>query len=149
MIDDGPGVSPEVLPRLFEAFGPTGERMGNGLHVSREAARAQGGDLVLESTSPDGCVFALTVSERHPMKILLADDDSDIREVATHLLGRRGWDVATATTARRRWRPSLRTRYDIAVLDQNMPPGSGLEVAAERPWAGTRSRSSCGPAGVG
>ena len=99
VIDDGPGVSPEVLPRLFEAFGPTAGRMGNGLglHVSREAARAQGGDLVLESTGPDGCVFTLSDPEGHPVRILLADDDADIREVATHLLGRRGWDVATVT----------------------------------------------------
>ena len=61
-------VSAEVLPRLFEAFGPTGEGMGNGLglHVSREAARAQGGDLVLESSGPDGCVFALTVRRDTP-----------------------------------------------------------------------------------
>ena len=68
VVDDGPGVSPEVLPRLFEAFGPTAGRLGNGLglHVSREAARAQGGDLVLESTGPDGCVFALSVPRDTP-----------------------------------------------------------------------------------
>ena len=59
--DDGTGVSPEVLPWLFEAFGPTTSASGSGLglHVSREAARAQGGTLVLESTGPDGSVFAL------------------------------------------------------------------------------------------
>ncbi len=48
VIDDGPGVSPEVLARLFEAFGPSTAQKGSGLglHVSREAARAQGGELV-------------------------------------------------------------------------------------------------------
>jgi signal transduction histidine kinase len=63
VVDDGPGVAADVLPRLFEAFGPTAGRLGNGLglHVSRETARAQGGDLVLESSGPDGCVFTLTV----------------------------------------------------------------------------------------
>jgi signal transduction histidine kinase len=61
--DDGPGVSPQVLPWLFEAFGPTTATRGNGLglHVSREAAKAQGGTLALESTSPDGSVFALHI----------------------------------------------------------------------------------------
>ncbi len=62
VIDDGPGIGPDVLPRLFEAFSPT-DKAGNGLglHISREAARAQGGDLVLESTGPEGCTFALSV----------------------------------------------------------------------------------------
>ena len=61
VVDDGPGVSPEVLARLFEAFGPSTAQKGSGLglHVSREAARAQGGDLVLESTGPEGSVFLL------------------------------------------------------------------------------------------
>ena len=68
VVDDGPGVSPEILPRLFEAFGPSADQLGNGLglHISREAARAQGGDLVLESTGPDGCVFTLSVPKDTP-----------------------------------------------------------------------------------
>jgi DNA-binding response OmpR family regulator len=66
------------------------------------------------------------------MKILLADDDADIREMATHLLGRRGWDVSTVTNGEEAAEALAGETYDIAVLDQNMPPGSGLEVAAER-----------------
>ncbi len=64
--DEGPGVSPDVLPSLFEAFGPTTSTGGHGLglHVSREAARAQGGNLELESTGSDGAVFLLTVPRR-------------------------------------------------------------------------------------
>ncbi len=56
VVDDGEGVSPEVLPFLFDAFGPSTATKGNGLglHVSREAAVAQGGALVLESTGPTG-----------------------------------------------------------------------------------------------
>jgi signal transduction histidine kinase len=61
VIDNGAGVSPEVLPRLFEAFGPTAGVGGTGLglHISRESSRAQGGDLTLESSTPEGSVFAL------------------------------------------------------------------------------------------
>ena len=68
VVDDGPGISPDILPRLFEAFGPTAGRLGNGLglHVSREAARAQGGDLVLESSGSEGCVFTLSVPRDAP-----------------------------------------------------------------------------------
>jgi signal transduction histidine kinase len=66
--DDGTGVSPEVLPWLFEAFGPSTGGRGNGLglHVSREAARAQGGTLELESTGAEGSVFTLGIPrQRH------------------------------------------------------------------------------------
>ncbi len=61
--DDGPGVSLDVLPRLFEPFGPTAASTGNGLglYVSREAAEAQGGTLLLERTDPEGSVFALSI----------------------------------------------------------------------------------------
>ncbi len=63
IVDDGPGVSPEVLPSLFEAFGSTTAVRGNGLglHVSREAASAQGGSLELESSGPEGAVFTLRI----------------------------------------------------------------------------------------
>lgn len=61
VVDDGTGVSAEVLPWLFDAFGPSTASKGSGLglHVSREAARAQGGELLLESTGPTGTTFAL------------------------------------------------------------------------------------------
>ena len=61
VIDDGPGIDPVVRERLFEAFGPSGSSSGSGLglHISREAARAQGGDLVLETSSPEGTTFCL------------------------------------------------------------------------------------------
>lgn len=63
VLDDGVGVEARVLPHLFEAFGPSSHPRGNGLglHVSRQAARAQGGDLVLDHTGPRGSDFVLTI----------------------------------------------------------------------------------------
>ena len=57
--DSGPGVSPAVVPRLFEPFvsgKPNG--VGLGLALSRRIARAHGGDLVLER-SAEGAAFRL------------------------------------------------------------------------------------------
>ncbi len=63
--DDGPGVPEEIVARLFEAFGPSGSAgNGLGLHVARASARAQGGDLVLERTGPDGATFCMHVADR-------------------------------------------------------------------------------------
>jgi signal transduction histidine kinase len=59
--DNGPGVASQVRPRLFEPFvtgKPSG--VGIGLALSRNIARAHGGDLVLEDDGP-GAAFVLTL----------------------------------------------------------------------------------------
>lgn len=61
VVDNGPGVSDAVRPRLFEPFAtgkPSG--VGLGLALSRTIARAHGGDLVLLD-SLRGAAFALTL----------------------------------------------------------------------------------------
>jgi len=60
MRDNGPGVSPEVLRRLFEPFshGSKSGSLGLGLAVSRKLAQAMGGDLSYRKES-DTTVFEL------------------------------------------------------------------------------------------
>jgi signal transduction histidine kinase len=45
--DQGPGIPPAILPRIFERFGkaPDSGGLGLGLYLAREIARAHGGDL--------------------------------------------------------------------------------------------------------
>jgi signal transduction histidine kinase len=62
--DNGPGVSAEALPHLFEPFFTTraqGQGTGLGLPVSLGLISSQGGDLRLIDTSPSGARFRLTV----------------------------------------------------------------------------------------
>jgi signal transduction histidine kinase len=58
--DSGPGIPPELRPRLFEPFfttKPSGT--GLGLAVSRAIARAHGGDLAADAATGGGARFAL------------------------------------------------------------------------------------------
>lgn len=57
--DDGPGVPERARERLFEAFASSTRKGGSGLGLSiaRELARAQGGDVVLAQTGPEGTAF--------------------------------------------------------------------------------------------
>ena len=57
--DTGTGISPEVRPRMFEAFSTTKGNTGLGLAPSLEIARAHGGDLIALSTQGAGATFVL------------------------------------------------------------------------------------------
>ncbi|WP_291833948.1 cache domain-containing protein [Brevundimonas sp.] len=61
--DNGPGVSPEVLDRLFTPF-TTDKRdgMGLGLVISRDIVAGFGGELVHEP-SPEGAVFKIVLAK--------------------------------------------------------------------------------------
>ncbi len=63
------------------------------------------------------------------MRVLLADDDEDVRFVVSQLLGRRGWSLTTTTNGEETLALLAEESFDAVVLDENMPPGSGLEVA--------------------
>jgi len=56
--DNGPGIPPEVRPRLFEPFHKGGgEGLGMGLALARRIAEVHGGDLWLEADTPGGADF--------------------------------------------------------------------------------------------
>ena len=58
--DNGPGVSPEIAPHLFEPFETSKQRgMGLGLSLSREMVKAHGGSLRWDATVTVGTRFIL------------------------------------------------------------------------------------------
>jgi len=66
--DTGAGIAPNVQKNLFKAF-TTGANKGGtglGLTISRELARAQGGNLTLRSTDENGTVFVLDLPVAKP-----------------------------------------------------------------------------------
>lgn len=61
--DNGHGMSPEIVGRLFEPFYTTrAEGTGLGLAIARGVARAHGGGIEVESAPGRGTRFVLTVS---------------------------------------------------------------------------------------
>jgi C4-dicarboxylate-specific signal transduction histidine kinase len=60
VIDSGPGVANEVLPRVFEPFFTTKEKgMGMGLSISRAIVEAHGGRLTVENLPGGGAAFRM------------------------------------------------------------------------------------------
>jgi two-component system OmpR family sensor kinase len=59
--DEGPGVPPEILPRIFERFaaGAKSQGLGLGLYLAKSIAGAHGGDLDVTSNPAQGTRFTL------------------------------------------------------------------------------------------
>ncbi|MFN8127231.1 MAG: ATP-binding protein [Candidatus Nanopelagicales bacterium] len=70
VVDAGPGIAADEQERVFERFyrieDPLTMRTGGsglGLHISRQLARAMGGDVTLRSSPGDGSTFVLRLRE--------------------------------------------------------------------------------------
>ena len=67
--DNGPGISPENLSKVFNAFFTTkeaGAGMGLGLTIAQRVARALGGSIVVQSEVGVGTVFTLRIPSFGP-----------------------------------------------------------------------------------
>jgi len=77
--DTGPGVPPEQREEIFAPFAssdtPDGARgAGLGLAISRELARALGGDLRADATPEGGALFVLSLPAVAPPRTDPSDD---------------------------------------------------------------------------
>ena len=77
--DNGKGLAPSVVARLFEPFFTTrAEGTGLGLAIARGVARAHGGNIEVKSTPDIGTEFVLTL----PLSAPLDGDPANIDELA-------------------------------------------------------------------
>ncbi|MDI1325302.1 MAG: response regulator [Brevundimonas sp.] len=63
-----------------------------------------------------------------PAKILIVDDHEAIRTIIDSILTHAGHSCMTAATGETALQMARRFRFDLAILDVNMPHMSGLEV---------------------
>ena len=67
VVDQGPGIPQDILPRMFDRFvtrnapGARGGGLGLGLYLAKRIAEEHGGDLVAESPPGSGARFCLTL----------------------------------------------------------------------------------------
>ena len=60
--DNGPGLSAEVMAKLFEPFVTTKrDGMGVGLSICRDIVESHGGRMWAEATGGPGAIFRLTL----------------------------------------------------------------------------------------
>jgi signal transduction histidine kinase/CheY-like chemotaxis protein len=167
--DTGIGIAAEQTVRLFEPFqqahagiGGSFGGSGLGLALSRRLARAMGGDVILlQSTPGRGSTFRLLLRRADPrsqvaatpgpptvpstagrlagMRLLLADDHSDIRGVLSGLLRAAGAEVTVVADGHAAVREGATQQFDTLLVDLRMPGLDGLEVTRQLRARGVRT----------
>jgi signal transduction histidine kinase len=61
--DDGPGISPEIIPKIFDPFFTCGKSKGSGLglSISKKIVEDHGGTLTVQSKLGQGCTFTIAL----------------------------------------------------------------------------------------
>ncbi|NHK99118.1 PAS domain S-box protein [Rubrivivax benzoatilyticus] len=153
--DDGHGIAPDVLSRIFEPFyttKPVGKGTGLGLSVVHGIVLAHGGAIRVDSRLDAGSTFHVylpspeapepapppvvgTSAAPRPAAsgahVLLVDDDPIVAAVHGQLLRRAGYRVQVCDSGREALALLERSPdgFDAVVTDHNMPDTSGVELA--------------------
>jgi signal transduction histidine kinase/ActR/RegA family two-component response regulator len=170
--DSGIGLSTEGIARLFQRFGQaessTTRRYGGtglGLVISKRLAELMGGKMSVDSEGPGkGSTFRFdirapattmapqsvaakaavdaTMGECHPLRILLAEDNVVNQKLALRLLKQMGYEADLATNGREAIDHVERERYDVILMDVQMPEMDGFEASREivKRWPDDRPR---------
>jgi two-component system, sensor histidine kinase len=150
--DTGPGMTEDVRAGLFDLKPPTADSVeqmfgnGLGLAICRKLAHLMGGELEVETAPGEGSTFRLvleaTVAENididpelarwdlfaEPLRILIADDHVVSRRVVGELLKQINAEVAFAGDGEEALGLLRNTKFDLVLMDLNMPIIDGLEA---------------------
>lgn len=150
--DAGTGMSPAVAARAFDPFfttKPGGRGSGLGLSQVYHLARQSGGSARIHSSPGEGTSVALWLQAGsadelqaeaeaegltgagHGERILIVDDDADLRETTAQMLADHGYRVRVAGSGAQALEGMVEWPPDLLVLDFAMPGMSGAEVAKE------------------
>ena len=149
--DDGAGIRPEILEKIFDPYFTTkapGQGTGLGLAMVHSIVQALGGGIKVDSRVNQGSTFNIYIPMTQaaappkivPMKdilkgserILFVDDEPALVELSVKSLERLGYNVTAKTDSLEALELFMLQpyEYDIVITDQTMPKLVGLELAA-------------------
>jgi signal transduction histidine kinase/CheY-like chemotaxis protein len=151
-----PDLRPAEIFALFSKGKVSGGKAGLGLYFCRITVERWGGTINCASLTEKGSRFwfrlpraastANTTAEkkvasrvpeaknaqrenRTGLRVLLADDQGDIRTLTTHQLTRRGHEVVAVSNGQAAVDSAKAAHFDVILLDEEMPVLSGVQVA--------------------
>ena len=150
--DDGAGIPGEALEHVFEPFFTTkevGKGSGLGLSMVYGFVKQSGGHVEIESTPGEGTTIKIylpralapaesrveqkpqTIRAAKGERVLLVEDDAEVRDLAIELLKDMGYRVAAAEAAEAAMaRLEDDTEFDLLLTDIVLPGGvNGVEMS--------------------
>jgi signal transduction histidine kinase/CheY-like chemotaxis protein len=156
--DTGIGMTPEQMNKLFEAFAQADTSVtrkyggtGLGLAISRHFCRMMGGDITVESEQGKGTAFTIDLpvdvslgglpegeKEENPVaddaaipKLLVIDDDPDVRELMQRTFSKEGFRVITSDNGKDGLQSARTAHPDVITLDVQMQDADGWSILSQ------------------
>jgi CheY-like chemotaxis protein len=155
--DDGIGMTPEIVDRLFQPFEQGGSEissryggLGLGMAISKALVEIHAGIITAESEGPGlGAEFTVTLPSIHAstvklptmndggrptgrnpqgISILLVEDHKDSAEVMSRLLRVKGYSVETCATVAEALKIANERHFNLILSDIGLPDGTGIDL---------------------
>jgi signal transduction histidine kinase/CheY-like chemotaxis protein len=162
--DTGCGMPEHLIPLVFEAFRQGGQQLsggegglGIGLTIVKRLVHLHGGTVEARSAGVGkGATFVLrlplcppldgmeakdtesTLSSSAPKRVLIVEDNADIRESMAMLLSSWGHNVARAESGPDGVEQAFKLLPDVALIDIGLPGLNGYDVARSIRRGGSR-----------
>jgi CheY-like chemotaxis protein len=155
--DTGIGIPPDQLPRLFSSFSQADASIsrryggtGLGLAISKRLVELMGGTIEVKSRTGEGTLFRFTLPMGHAqgpptppiappptvragnrLRVLVAEDNTVNRTVVLIMLKKLGVNADSVTDGLQAIAAVEKSRYDLVLMDLEMPEMDGLAASRE------------------